>query len=162
MTLDQQEPPRALSAAQPQNPAPRAGEHSLPSDFHSTTASTFQKRIKHAVNAVCPEERQQTRRMPMSTSDAVMEGIRVDQGPPHPLCFLTPPRNLLHGTGQAGGSSPGRHPLAHPQFVFLIRCRATGGGAEVSIPSQQTAIKQPDPHTLNYSRAARGAVYQPG
>lgn len=98
MTLDQQEPPRALSAAQPQNPAPRAGEHSLPSDFHSTTErNTFQKHIKHAVNAVCPEERQQARRMAVSTSDAAMEGIGVDQGPPHPLCSLTPPCNLPRG-----------------------------------------------------------------
>lgn len=33
------------------------------------------------------------------------------------------------------------------------------GCGEVSIPSRETAIKRPDPHTLNYSRAAQGSVY---
>lgn len=50
--------------------------------------------------------------------------------------------------------------LADRQLVYSIRRGARGCG-EVSIPSRQTAIKRPDPHSLNYS-SAQGAVYPVG
>lgn len=50
--------------------------------------------------------------------------------------------------------------LADRRLVYSIRRSARGCG-EVSIPSRQTAIKWPDPHSLNYS-SAEGSVYSVG